>query len=96
MNTNDISKQPRPQTETKCLCDWCVRISPMHKRIKDALPEHLKHEFDYLSNRFFNIEMDLDATEAKLNGSWPGWEWIVEERRKHEGRNLTVGVGGPF
>jgi hypothetical protein len=27
---------------------------------------------------------DLARAEAKLNGTWPGWDWIIEEKKKRE------------
>lgn len=68
----------------KCLCDLCTRISPMMRRISKALPRELRRDFDYLMMRLYTAEEDRDADEAKLNGTWPGWEWMVEARKKAE------------
>jgi len=70
----------------RCLCDLCVRISPMQKRIRNALPKELRKDFDYLTMRMACAEEDRDASDAKLNGLWPGWEWIKDARIKAEGR----------
>ncbi len=70
----------------RCLCDICVRISPMQKRIRNALPKELKKDFDYLYMRMVCAEEDLAASDAKLRGQWTGWEWIKDARVKAEGR----------
>lgn len=70
----------------RCLCDQCTRIVPMQKRILDALPEELRKDFEYLCMKLEVVETDLAATEAKLYGEWPGWEWIKEARKNEEYR----------
>lgn len=70
------------QPHKKCICDSCCRISPMMKRIREALPDDLKGDFEYLCNKLGCAEMDYEANEAKLNGQWPGWEWIIEAKAK--------------
>jgi len=64
----------------KCNCDWCKRVSPMIQRIRDSLDESMALDFDYLMNRMISTEEDLNYAEAKLDGSWPGWEWIKEAK----------------
>lgn len=68
----------------KCLCDLCTRISPMHDRLKEALPESLRDDLEYLMMRLMCAEEDRDVAEAKLHGNWPGWEWMIDARRKEE------------
>lgn len=71
----------------RCLCDLCVRISPMQKRIAKSLPEELRKDFEYLMVRLMTVEEDYDVAEAKLAGEWPGWEWIKSAREVEESRN---------
>jgi len=70
----------------QCLCDLCVRISPMQRRISLALPKELRKDFEYLTMRMMCAEEDRDVSDAKLAGQWPGWEWITDARIKAEGR----------
>jgi hypothetical protein len=40
------------------------------------LPEKLLADFDNLTNHTMCQVMDGDIAQAKLDGSWPGWEWL--------------------
>lgn len=59
-----------------CQCDYCVKWGPFFRRIsadmndvdKALLEEFLLHESSQSD--------DLGAAEAKLDGEWPGWEWM--------------------
>lgn len=53
----------------------------MARKIADALPDELRHDFSYLMSRLECAETDAAASDAKLRGDWPGWEWIKEARR---------------
>lgn len=33
-----------------------------------------------------NVEQDNDVAQAKLNGDWPGWEWIKTHPLSEFGR----------
>jgi len=61
-----------------CLCDFCTRINPMQKRIRDALPAELQSDFEYITMRMMCAEEDRDVAESKLHGQWPGWEWMAK------------------
>ncbi len=74
----------KPNCRTICLCDLCNRVSPKAKRIREALSDELKSDFDYLMSRMMHAEDDLDYAEARLSGQWPGWEWMPEARRQAE------------
>lgn len=65
----------------KCSCEYCLRMGPSFKKIRDALPEDLKPEFEYMVTRLMTVEEDLNYAEAQLDGSWPGWEWITEAKK---------------
>ena len=58
----------------ECLCDRCGHWSPLVAHIYAQLDERGKALLDELNNHYGNIEMDLDVANAKLDGSWPGWE----------------------
>lgn len=79
-----MNQEKKNTAKKRCLCDICVRISPMQKCISDALPEELRIDFAYLMTRMECAEMDLDAAQAKLDGEWPGWEWIKDARTAAE------------
>lgn len=69
----------------KCLCALCNRWSPLIKKIKSALrgkPE--AHDFEKLTTYYFYVEDDLNYAEARLDGSWPDWEWLPEARKEAE------------
>ncbi len=86
--TSPVPAEPHRYTwkRAKCLCDDCVRISPMRERIDAALPPELKADFEYLMHLLFIAEDDNNYLNAKFNGTWPGWEWIIEAQKTHEGR----------
>ena len=66
----------------KCECYSCRVEIPSIKRIKAVLPEDLQKEFETLIGNYYHEQMDHDVAEAKLDGSWPRWEWIKDEKSK--------------
>lgn len=62
------------KSKKPCSCEWCTVTSPMISRIRDALPDELKKDFDYIVVRMMSAEEDADVANCKLNGNWPGWE----------------------
>lgn len=80
---------------SKCYCNSCVEWSPRIKRIKKALPEKLWKEFDGFILHSMCQNMDGAIAQAKLDGSWPGWEWLPKminfQNKKMAGlRNKTL------
>ena len=53
----------------------------MNQRIREALPEALRKDFDYLVTRTMNVEADLNYMEALWSGDWPGMEWIKDAKK---------------
>jgi hypothetical protein len=68
----------------KCKCTWCEDLSPRVKRVSAALntPE-LKADFEHLMATWGAESLDLDVAKSKLEGVWPGWEWMVEANEIH-------------
>lgn len=60
--------------EKTCKCYWCTVISPKIKQVSDKLQGEDLNAFEFLMNHYGHLDMDLDVAEAKLEGSWPGWE----------------------
>lgn len=67
----------------KCKCEWCVKWCPIHRRVRLTLKGKLLKDFDALMAHYDALSMDGDVSKAKLNGSWPGWEWLPEAIRAH-------------
>jgi len=38
--------------------------------------------FEEFINKVDTEALDGEVAEAMLTGTWPGWEWIIEERKK--------------
>ncbi len=61
-----------------CECDYCKRISPMWDYVSKALsiqPELLK-DFEWFMEKSMYDGDELCCANAKLEGIWPGWEWM--------------------
>jgi hypothetical protein len=68
----------------KCTCKWCTTTHPNFKKLCKALehdPEALAIA-EGLFNDLMHAEENSDYYFSQLNGTWPGWEWIIEERKK--------------
>lgn len=75
----------KTKTTSKCHCNFCLYWSPIITRIRAALPAKLLVDFDNYVTHSMCAEMDGEVAEAKLDGSWPGWEWLpaeIEKRNK--------------
>lgn len=71
------------QNLKKCDCEWCIKWSPIVQKIMNQLDEESKQEFDDLIMHYACIEDDLGATQAKLEGVWPGWEFMKGVLAEH-------------
>lgn len=75
--------------ERSCPCKLCAKWNPLieriHKILRNAGGEHVNDDllFDELVADWQTQSMDLGAAEAKLEGTWPGWEWMKEARKQH-------------
>ncbi len=74
------------KTTKKCDCDWCKNWSPKLDKISKALPSKERKYFNDFVDYYLNLELDENVAQAKLEGSWPNWEWLPAEIKKH---NLT-------
>ncbi len=66
----------------QCLCYWCTEIYPRITRIEEKLSEDLKKDLDFVMSHYEHKALDGNVAECKLDGSWHGWEWIIEEKKK--------------
>ena len=66
----------------KCLCDECLIWGPKYQRIRDVLGGTLRRDFEELHDHLYMEAFYGNIAEAKLDGSWPGWEWIIKEKAK--------------
>lgn len=60
--------------EGECLCNDCRHWGPLITHIRAQLDERGQELLNELVDYYGNVEMDLDVANAKLDGSWPGWE----------------------
>lgn len=67
----------------KCKCDWCTKWYPTIKRLDKKLTGKLKKDFDDLMTHYIGRADDGDVAQAKLDGSWPGYEWMPAEIKRH-------------
>lgn len=58
----------------ECLCNDCRHWGPLLAHLRAQLDERGRELLNELEDHYGNIEMDLNVAEAKLDGSWPGWE----------------------
>ena len=66
------------ETQTECGCDWCQHWSPLIDHIRAQLDPEGKKLLEELVTHYEYIEMDAGVANAKLEGTWPGWENIVD------------------
>ena len=66
-----------------CKCDLCTKWSPLHRRIMAKLRGKDLKLFDEFLMMEANQSDELGVAEAKLEGEWPGWEWMKETIRAH-------------
>jgi hypothetical protein len=64
---------------TTCFCDLCVKWYPIIRRVRLKLNGKLGIDFDNLITNLYCEAEDGDVAQAKLDGSWPGWEWLPGE-----------------
>ena len=73
-----------------CKCEWCAKWSPIVHRIDNKLDGKLKKDFGRLITHFMSEGEDGDVAQAKLDGSWPGWEWLPKEVARRAGMRVDI------
>jgi hypothetical protein len=68
----------------ECLCNHCRHWHPLIEHLEAQLNEEGRKLLRELTDHWMDDEEDLDVAEAKLNGTWPGWEWLPAAIAKHE------------
>lgn len=76
-----------PKYAGKCQCRICVRgaVAMMIAHADDT-PLMARDQIRYLLSALEHAEMDRDVAESRLDGSWPGWEWMPKEIKRREKR----------
>jgi hypothetical protein len=87
---NGGSLHPLVSRRRTCKCQWCVKWSPIIHRVDSKLTGKLKKDFDNLITHFMCEGEDGDVAQAKLDGSWPGWEWMPEAIRAHQDKPANI------
>lgn len=70
--------------EGECLCDDCRHWSPLLAHLRAQLDERGRELLNELEDYIGNVELDLDVANAKLDGSWPGWEALKDFKPNQE------------
>lgn len=64
------------KTEKQCNCEWCVKWSPLLRRVSEKLEPDDKALFEEFLLMHANDSDELCSANSKLEGDWPGWEWM--------------------
>ena len=77
-------KAPRwtDETQTECGCDFCQHWHPIIQHIRAKLDGEELKLFDEFAEDWDNKWEDLCYAEARLYGTWPGWEAIKNFKPK--------------
>ncbi len=75
------------ETQTECGCDYCQHWSPLIAHLDAQLNEEGRKLLDELVCDWMNQSDDVGAANAKLEGTWPGWEWLPAAIEKHQREN---------
>lgn len=67
----------KPEKKT-CTCNFCTVIYPAIKRIEAELTGQNLIDFEMLMTNMMCAEEDAGYANAKLDGSWPGWEFMKD------------------
>ena len=70
--------------KSKCKCKLCSFQGPVIDKVRLKLTGKLLKDFDELIEGFFYDVEDGDVAKEKLNGDWPGWEWIKQAKIDHK------------
>ena len=72
------------QGEKRCGCDHCQHWCPLLAHVRAQLDKEGNQLLDELVLDWMKASEDRDVAAAKLDGTWPGWEWLpteIEKRR---------------
>jgi len=64
--------------KTTCDCEWCVKWSPLFRRMGNQISEPDRVMLDEYLLKQANDSDELCCANSKLSGEWPGWEWMKE------------------
>lgn len=70
----DAAPRWTDETQTECGCDFCQHWSPLIDHIDSQLDVNGKKLLEELVTDWMYKCEDRDVANAKLEGSWPGWE----------------------
>lgn len=70
----------------RCLGHWCGVMSPVIRRLEFTIPKESQADLRRLVTYYLGEEMEADRAKAKLEGRWPGWEWLPEEIKRRAER----------
>ena len=68
----------------RCTCDICTKWAPLHRRILAKLRGKDRVLFEEFLDMEEQQSTDLGVATAKLDGTWPGWEWLPKVIRRHQ------------
>lgn len=73
---------PIPPNSKPCKCDICAKWSPLFNRIMPLLTPEDRVLLDEFRTNEMMESLDLGVAQAKLDGIWPGWEWMKDAKVK--------------
>ena len=82
----DVAVQRVVRVRRKCNCDLCTKWAPLCRRIAAKLRGKDRKLFDEYLMMVWNDSDELGAATAKLDGEWPGWEWMPEVIKQKMGK----------
>lgn len=71
-----------PMKTKKCTCEYCTKWTPWSERVERKLTGRDLNLFYEFLIKASQQSHDLYVASCKLSGTLPGWEWIVEEKKK--------------
>ncbi len=72
------------EAQTKCGCDFCLHWYPLIQHLEAQLDERGRKLLNQLVENWMHQSDDFGVANAKLEGNWPGWEWLPAEIAKRQ------------
>jgi hypothetical protein len=72
-----------------CDCDWCTVWAPLARKLQAQLPADSQEDFEALLDYLTSAARDGGTAQAKLDGVWPGWEWLPPLIAAHQVQTVT-------